>query len=67
MMTKVGLGFFIQEEEKERRLAICDQCPEKVIKKLPLTNIDSAFCNVCGCILTTRVHTTCPLGKWINK
>mgnify|MGYP003149326305 CR=1 FL=1 len=47
----------VKEEEKERRLAICDTCEHKRRSR----------CNLCGCFITYKAGLTnseCPLGKW---
>lgn len=48
---------YVDEEEKERRLSICDTCEHKKGNK----------CNLCGCFLNYKTKLTnseCPLGKW---
>ena len=53
------------KELKERRLAICAECPhleEKVIFK-----VDVKKCKQCGCNLNVKsmmAKMKCPLGKW---
>jgi len=47
------------EEEAERRMSICEQCPSL----LKITN----QCKECGCVMklkTKLMKATCPLDKW---
>ena len=47
----------VNEEEKRRRLSICDTCEHKKGSK----------CNLCGCFLNYKTKLTnseCPLLKW---
>jgi hypothetical protein len=49
----------VSEEEAERRMSICEQCPSL----LKITN----QCKECGCIMklkTKLMKATCPLDKW---
>jgi len=48
-----------QDEEAERRYAICEKCP----RFLGVTK----QCKECGCFMnlkTKLADATCPLGKW---
>lgn len=48
-----------QEEEKQRRLSICKECPHLIP--------DSMRCGQCGCYLETKAawaSSKCPIGKW---
>tara|TARA_R100000152_G_C6693512_1_gene124561 strand:+ start:177 stop:623 length:447 start_codon:yes stop_codon:yes gene_type:complete len=55
----VASGFnFASDEEKERRLAICAECPHIV---------NNTRCGKCGCVLKTKAGwatSSCPIGKW---
>ena len=45
------------EEEKSRRLSICESCEHK----------KGAKCNLCGCFINYKAglaNSECPLGKW---
>ena len=47
----------VEEEEKRRRLSICDSCEHKRRSK----------CNLCGCFINYKAklkNSECPLGKW---
>jgi hypothetical protein len=49
----------VSEEEAERRMSICEQCPSL----LKITN----QCKECGCVMklkTKLMKATCPLDKW---
>lgn len=48
------------EEEYQKRLQICSQCPHIQNQKVP-------FCGLCGCLIKikARLHDfACPIGKW---
>lgn len=49
---------------KEARLNICNDCPEKIVSTVPIVDIELDRCGKCGCLLATRVYTSCPIGKW---
>lgn len=49
----------IDEDESEKRLAICKACPELI--KL------TKQCKKCGCFMAVKTklkEATCPIGKW---
>ncbi len=49
---------YTSDEEKDKRYAICQQCPHLTVTKQ---------CTKCGCIMpakTKLLHATCPIGKW---
>ena len=49
----------IDENESEKRLAICESCPSLI----KLTH----QCKECGCFMKLKTklkEATCPLGKW---
>lgn len=48
----------VTEEEKQRRLNICQECPHIV---------NNSRCGKCGCVLNVKAGwstSTCPIGKW---
>lgn len=47
-------------EEYERRLSICRNCPH-------ITGTKAPVCNLCGCLLKMKARLLdfgCPIGKW---
>jgi hypothetical protein len=62
MIRKGKTRFLATEEEKQRRLDICAECPfmTKTLKR----------CQKCGCMLKWKAAlqgAKCPLGKWENE
>lgn len=56
-----GETLLVSEEEKARRLSICDACPKKE------TLIGQPRCGACGCFLKAKAALateSCPEGKW---
>lgn len=48
----------VTKEERDRRLAICAECPHIV---------NNTRCGKCGCVLKTKATwatSSCPIGKW---
>lgn len=52
-------SMFVEEKEKERRLAICNNCPN--LYKL------TGNCKLCGCFVKLKTklkNQNCPISKW---
>lgn len=70
-------GSLTSEEEKKRRLSICDKCEHKGTV-YPIPGESYPGCTKCGCILEAKAsaetlfnfkkmrveRSTCPLKKW---
>jgi hypothetical protein len=53
--------FFLNEEDIEKRMAVCRQCDEY--------KVSSQLCGKCKCYLPWKVkmaNVACPIGKWSN-
>ena len=53
----------VTTEEVEKRLAICNTCPNK--KEEYLTKI--ILCDLCGCVISLKTKINgqkCPINKW---
>jgi hypothetical protein len=52
--------FKVADAERQRRLDLCDQCPEQWGSRIKL-------CRRCGCVTAWKTQVRsgkCPLGKW---
>jgi hypothetical protein len=59
LRSKVNLADFEIEELHQKRMALCDTCPDN--------SKDIGRCRVCGCFLalkTRSIHSSCPLDNW---
>lgn len=69
----------VSDEERERRLAICEECPHLIVgQALPLADDDRQAgmpalqkkpdrCAKCGCVTSWKSRLAawhCPVGKW---
>lgn len=52
------------KEERERREAVCQQCPDLVKTSIPFTEKVIERCGACGCLAISRVLTWCPKSKF---
>ena len=54
-----------QKELSQKRLSICDGCPERTTATIGFT---FPICAQCGCPLQKKIFSSnfndCPLGKW---
>ena len=64
MMSEISRSILVDKIEKARRLSLCGDCPEMIVSTVPVINVELDRCSKCGCLLATRVHTSCPIGKW---
>lgn len=64
MISKISGSILVDKLEQARRLSICSDCPEKIVSTVPVIHIELDRCSKCGFLLATRVHTSCPIGKW---
>lgn len=49
------------DENKEKRISICDECHLKTMQ------LGKKLCTECNCFINAKVmfkKTSCPLGKW---
>lgn len=60
--------------EEQRRVSICDKCPNKKFSKTisvfvddDIKEVEGFVCNVCKCPLSAKIrskHSRCPVNKW---
>ena len=61
-LSEFDIGLF-NKEEQERRIAICQACPE-------YSGDETHKCNICKCNINWTVMlmpNSCPTGKWRGK
>ncbi len=61
-LLNLVLGTKTTEEERQRRLAICQDC-EFLMRR----NSSTAQCRKCGCFVNLKdgiAEEKCPIGKW---
>lgn len=68
--------FWVTSDERQRRMALCQQCPERheSVISVPLIHpwqqgmerksFTVNRCGKCGCPLVSRVRFGCPAGKF---